>query len=106
MKEKRSSGRLFSSKILQEREPREQILMRGRTGVTVYGCRKILRYCPEEILLRCAKEGISIQGEGLYCRTFSAGVVEVDGRINGVNFLAKEAISAEFDPPKRRGGAR
>ncbi len=93
-------------RMVPEVEPREQVLLRGRVGATVYGCRKILRYSPEEILLLCIKEAISIRGEGLYCRAFSAGTVEIKGRLDHVNFLAKEGIVAEYGSKKRGNGGK
>ena len=63
---------------------RERATVEGKRRVTVYGCRKILVYSPGEIRLQLAKEVLCVQGEGLYCSSFSAGIVTVEGIIGGV----------------------
>ena len=56
----------------------------GQRRVTIYGCRRIVVYSPLEIRLMLAKEEISVIGETLYCSSFSAGTVTVEGNIGGV----------------------
>ena len=63
---------------------KERTTVEGKHRVTVYGCRRILIYSPKEIRLLLAKEELSVVGESLYCSSFSAGVVTVDGLIGGV----------------------
>jgi len=63
---------------------RERATMDGKRRVTVYGCRRILVYSPLEIRLLLAKEELSVVGEALYCSSFSAGIVTVEGVIGGV----------------------
>lgn len=63
---------------------RERATVEGKRRVTVYGCRKILVYSPKEIRLQLAKETLCVVGEGLYCSSFSAGIVTVEGIIGGV----------------------
>ena len=63
---------------------RERVTMEGQRRVTVYGCRRIVVYSPLEIRLMLAKEELSIIGEALYCSSFSAGTVTVEGKIGGV----------------------
>ncbi len=78
----------------------ERTTVEGKRRVTVYGCRKILVYSPTEIRLLLAKEELSVIGERLYCSSFSAGVVTVEGVIGGV--LYREQRQRLLD----RGGER
>lgn len=66
------------------------IVMRGQRGATVYGCRKILFYSPCEIRLDVGKKAVSVVGERLYCSSFSAGTVTVQGCVTGVSYLNAE----------------
>ena len=63
---------------------RERVTMDGQCRVTVYGCLRILVYSPTEIRLMLAKEELSVLGRELYCSSFSAGAVTVEGLIGGV----------------------
>jgi len=63
---------------------RERMILDGHRRVVIYGCRKILIYSPTEIRLLLAKEELCVLGERLYCSSFSAGCVTVDGTIGGI----------------------
>lgn len=78
----------------------ERTTVEGKRRVTVYGCRRILIYSPTEIRLQLAKEELSVIGERLFCSSFSAGVVTVEGVIGGV--LYREERQRLLD----RGGER
>lgn len=78
----------------------ERTTIDGKRKVTVYGCRKILIYSPTEIRLMLAKEELSIVGDRLYCSSFSAGVVTVEGVIGGV--LYREQRQRLFGEGKAR----
>lgn len=67
---------------------RELIILHGRCGVTVYGCHRILHYSPREIRLDAGKCGVSVTGERLYCASFTAGTVNVEGVVEGVRYFA------------------
>lgn len=67
---------------------RERATVEGKRRVTVYGCRKILVYSPKEIRLQLAKETLCVVGDGLFCSSFSAGIVTVEGVIGGVLYGA------------------
>ena len=73
----------------------ELIVWRGRQGVTVHGCRKILQYSPIEIRLSLGKEALSIEGERLYCNSFGAGSVSVEGWVRSVSYLPSEVRGKE-----------
>ena len=67
---------------------RELVVMRGRSCVTVYGCQRILHYSPREIRLDAGRRGVSVTGERLYCASFTAGTVNVEGVVEGVRYFA------------------
>lgn len=83
----RLKERYGSASLLSEGE---LIVWRGRRGVTVHGCRKILQYSPIEIRLSLGKEALSIEGERLYCNSFGAGSVSVEGCVRSVSYLPTE----------------
>ena len=63
------------------------VVMQGEREVTVYGCRRILQYSPKEIRLSLGKRALSVIGDRLFCPSFSAGTVTVQGCVRGVSFL-------------------
>ncbi len=69
---------------------RELIILRGRRGATVYGCQRILHYSPREIRLDAGRCGVSVTGERLYCASFTAGTVNVEGVVEGVRYFVLE----------------
>lgn len=87
LRERYGSTSLFSE--------RELIVWRGRCGVTVHGCRRILQYSPIEIRLALGKEALSIEGERLYCNSFGAGSVSVEGDVRSISYLPTEQHGKE-----------
>lgn len=69
---------------------RGTVVLQGQSGVTVYDCRKILQYSPKEIRLSVAKRTLSVTGERLFCPSFSAGTVTVEGYVTGVVYLEND----------------
>ena len=67
-------------------ETGELVVLRGRRGVTVYGCRRILSYSPCEIKLALERAALVVTGSELYCSSFAAGTVTVEGRVTGVGY--------------------
>ena len=68
----------------------DMLEMRGRGDLTVRGCRKILLYTAQEIRLLLCEYVLVIKGEGLYCASYYAGAVRVDGEIASLEFEGKE----------------
>lgn len=68
----------------------DMLEVRGRETLTVRGCRKILLYTAQEIRLRLCEYVLVIKGEGLYCASYYAGAVRVDGEISSLEFEVKE----------------
>lgn len=60
------------------------VILRGSRGATVYGCQKILLYSPEKISLQICKDVLTVCGHALYCTSFSAGTVSLEGKITQV----------------------
>lgn len=60
--------------------------MRGARELTVRECHHIIHYGEEEIRLSLKEYILIIQGEGLYCTSYSGGTVCVDGRIEELKF--------------------
>lgn len=65
------------------------IEIRGRNGVTVRGCRRIIRYTPESVILKMRKETLEVKGKRLTCITYLAGAVAVEGIVDSVGFLKR-----------------
>lgn len=66
---------------------RDQVVLRGKKGATVHGCRKILQYSPVEIQLLLTERVVSIEGKSLYCTSFGAGSVTVEGDVRRATYL-------------------
>lgn len=60
--------------------------LRGRSGVTVRGCRRILKYSRESIRLDTRDGEIAVVGECLTCTMYCADAIGIEGRIGGVYF--------------------
>lgn len=61
--------------------------VRGRNLVFLQGCRRILKYSPEEMILAAKGFKVAIRGEGLICSSYHGGTVSIEGRIRGVELL-------------------
>jgi sporulation protein YqfC len=60
--------------------------MSGQNELTVRGCRQILSYAADCILLSLGKIALRVEGEDLLCTVFEAGNVTVQGLICRVSF--------------------
>ena len=60
--------------------------MRGRCGVTVRGCRRILTYSDSAVTLLTRDGEVTVSGVGLTCAAYYSGAIGIDGRIDGVFF--------------------
>ena len=60
----------------------QTIVLHGREEATVYGCRRILSYSPQEICFGMKRDRLTVTGNGLYCSSFVGGTVTVMGRID------------------------
>ena len=62
------------------------IEMRGRHSITVRGCRRVIKYSTENIVLKMKSETIEITGRRLRCLTYLSGAVTIEGKINSFGF--------------------
>ena len=81
-------GRDFMDALSEKLDiPREALphgfalALSGERELTLWGCRRILSYSAEEILLRVGARTLRITGKGLLCAAFGAGAVTVTGEI-------------------------
>ena len=66
------------------------IVLRGESEMTVHGCKKILQYSTDRICLLMRGRQLCIRGNGLFCTSFSGGVITLEGRIDSVCYEAEE----------------
>ena len=62
------------------------VILHGSRQASVYGCRKILHYSPTQISLQICNDVLTVCGSGLYCTSFSAGTVCLEGEIEQICF--------------------
>lgn len=60
--------------------------LRGRGSLTVEGCRRIIKYSTEEMILAANDFQVHIVGERLVCTVFHGGSITVEGRVCGISF--------------------
>lgn len=64
--------------------------MSGQNELTVRGCRKILSYGADCILLSLGRVDLRVEGEELLCTVFEAGSVTVQGVVCKVSFEGED----------------
>ena len=67
--------------------------VRGRNQIFLTGCRRILKYSSEEMIMSVKGFSVSVRGERLVCSTYHAGNISIDGFVKSVNFI--DASDAE-----------
>ena len=67
-----------------------RIEIRGQNRLLLQGCRKILKYGEEEMLLDLGKTRLRVCGERLWCTSFISGALGVGGHIRTVSFEEEE----------------
>ena len=67
-----------------------RIEIRGRHKLLLHGCRKILKYGENEMLLDLGKTKLRVCGERLWCTSFVSGALGVGGHICSVSFTEEE----------------
>ncbi len=68
----------------------EQVTLHGDTGAEIIGCRRILSYSPERIVLQVGRRKLILNGRGMVCSSFTAGALWIRGRIRSVVHPGKE----------------
>ncbi len=71
----------------------QNIVLEDREKMTITGVEQVESYNDNTIILTTVKGGITIKGEGLNISKLNLdeGSVKIDGKINGVNYMTKEA---------------
>ena len=67
-----------------------RIELRGRNTLFLCGCRRIIKYSPQEIIFDTKDFCITVRGSDLVCTTYHYGSVTVEGCIGSV-MLGDEA---------------
>ena len=65
----------FSAEIIDNRD------------MLIRGCKRILKYTSDEMILEAKRFNISVVGERLECLTYHTEGIEISGEIHGINFI-------------------
>lgn len=63
--------------------------MFGNTQIVLYGCRRILKYTYEEMILEAKNFDVSISGSCLNCAAYHIQGVEISGNIEDIKFILR-----------------
>lgn len=63
--------------------------IRGRGNLLIRGCRRILKYSSEEIIIATCRDVFSVRGASLTCISYLAGAIGIEGRIDSVEFCSE-----------------
>ncbi len=66
-----------------------RIELRGRNTLFMQGCRRILKYSPDEMIMAAKGFSVSVKGERLICSTYHDGAVSIDGMIASIDLDAE-----------------
>lgn len=93
MKSRNENDRTLREKLEQDLDVPSDVLcggllfeLRGRGCAAVGGCRKILAYSPDRIVIKTSRDVLVISGKRLTCLTYCAGEVTVMGEIGKIEF--------------------
>lgn len=59
--------------------------IRGRSTLYMCGCRRIIKYSPDEMVMAAKGFEVRIRGAGLICTSYNCGAITVEGEIGGVD---------------------
>lgn len=60
--------------------------MRNNRILSVHGCRKILKYSTETIILLLSDRIMTVRGKCLTCISYYVGAVGIEGEIEGLDY--------------------
>lgn len=63
--------------------------MLDNTDMLLRGCRQIVKYTANEMILRAKRFDVSVSGEGLKCATYHLEGVEIEGEIREIKFILR-----------------
>ena len=102
-KEKLGKRIIHSLDIDEFALPRDTLEMRGTNELTVREVGRFLHYSESEIRLSLREYILKISGENLYCSTFLAGVVRVNGEIKNLEIEKRERGYKNEQTAKQKG---
>ena len=62
--------------------------IRGRSNLLIRGCKKILKYSTDEIVIATRKDIFAVRGAALTCISYLAGAIGIEGRVDSIEFRA------------------
>ena len=68
------------------------IEIRGQNKLLLQGCRKILKYGEQEMLLDLGKTQLRVCGQRLWCTSFVSGALGIGGHICSVSFVEERSV--------------
>ena len=88
-RDKRSVGKRIRDALeLDDINCKSDLLeLRGKEELTVRSCRRILSYSEEEIKLQLCEYTLVIKGSRLYCASYYANAVRIDGAIASLEMI-------------------
>lgn len=66
------------------------LMLSGQEELVVRGCKKILVYERQKIVLAIGSVLLTVSGDSLFCSAFGGGAVTVSGRVESLEFLKGE----------------
>ena len=95
MKDKSKNGRGFGGikKFIEDKtelpsdilEGEFSLEIRERSVLYMRGCRRIIKYSPDEMIMAARGFEVRIRGERLICTSYNCGAITVEGDIFGVD---------------------
>lgn len=64
--------------------------LRGRSLLYLNGCRRILKYSSEEMIIAARGFEVKVLGSGLICSFFYGGTIAIEGEICGLSIPRRE----------------
>lgn len=65
---------------------RSKAEMTDNRELTVFGCRKIIKYDPSVTVLLLYDKTLTVRGKNLTCISYYAGAVGIEGEIDGLDY--------------------
>ena len=95
MKDKSKNGRGFGGikKFIEDKTELPSDILEGEFSAEIRergvlymrGCRRIIKYSPNEMIMAARGFEVRIRGEGLICTSYNCGAITVEGEIFGVD---------------------
>ena len=58
----------------------------GRNQLLLHGCRRIIKYSADEMIISASSAVVRVRGKRLICSSFYGGTLSIDGYIIGFEF--------------------